>query len=199
VSQPVPSGCLTGLVLAGGKSTRMGTDKATLRLHGERLIDRAVWVLQACCAEVLVASGDGVRLTGLSVPQIPDAVPDAGPLGGLVAGLDAAAHRLVAVVAVDMPNADARVLKRLADSWGGQAAVVPRMNRRIQPLHAIWAKAAARDLRVFLDHGGRAVAAAVERCGALIIDADGWGPFAWNVNRPEDLTDRGTPPAAQGM
>ncbi len=178
---------MTGLVLAGGKSARMGTDKAVLRLHGERLVDRAVRVLQACCAQVLVASGDGVRLTGLAVPQIADAVPDAGPLGGLVAGLEAATYDLVAVVAVDMPDADAGVLRRLADRWDGQAAVVPRADGRLQPLHAVWAKAAAPDLRALLDHGERSVTAAAERLGALVIDADGWGPFAWNLNRPEDL------------
>ncbi len=166
----------------------MGGDKATLRLHGERLVDRAVRVLQACCAQVLVASGDGQRLSSLDVPQIADAVPDAGPLGGLVAGLEAAAHDLVAVVAVDMPEADAGVLRRLADRWDGRAAaVVPRTGGRLQPLHAVWAKAAAPDLRALLDHGERSVTAAAERLGALVVDADGWGPFARNVNRPEDL------------
>jgi molybdenum cofactor guanylyltransferase len=179
---------VTGLVLAGGKSVRMGTDKATLRWDGERLVDRAVGVLQVCCAQVLVASGDGVRLTGLPVPQVADAVHDAGPLGGLVAGLEAAAHDLVAVVAVDMPGADAGVLRRLAERWDGQAAVVPRTGRRLQPLHAVWAKTAAPDLRALLDHGERSVTAAAERLGALVVDADGWGPFARNVNRPEDLT-----------
>lgn len=182
---------MTGLVLAGGKSTRMGADKATLRWHGERLVDRAVRVLQACCAEVLVASGDGQRLTGLSVPQIADAVPDAGPLGGLVAGLQAAAHELVAVVAVDMPHADAGVLRRLADRWDGQAAVVPRTGARLQPLHAVWSRAAEPHLRALLDHGERSVTTAAERLGALLVDAGAWGPFAQNINRPEDLAQHG--------
>lgn len=181
---------VTGLVLAGGKSARMGTDKAVLRLQGERLVDRAVRVLQGCCAEVLVASGDGARLAGLPVPQIADAMPEAGPLGGLVAGLETAAHDLVAVIAVDMPGADAGVLRRLAGRWDGQAAVVPRTAGRLQPLHAVWAKAAAPDLRALLDHGERSVTAAAERLGALIVDADAWGPFARNVNRPEDLAER---------
>lgn len=165
----------------------MGTDKATLRVRGERLVDRTVRILQGCCAEVLVASGDGVRLAGLDVPQIADAMPGAGPLGGLVAGLEAATYDLVAVVAVDMPDADAGVLRRLADRWDGQAAVVPRAGGRLQPLHAVWAKSAAPELRALLDRGERSVTAAAERLGALVIDADGWGPFARNINRPEDV------------
>ncbi len=165
----------------------MGTDKAILRLDGERLVDRAIRMLQGCCAEIFVASGDGRRLNGLDVSQIADAVPDVGPLGGLVAGLQAAVHDLVAVVAVDMPDADAEVFKRLADCWNGQAAVVPRTGGRLQPLHAVWAKDAASDLRALLHHGERSITVAAERLGALVIDADEWGPFAVNVNRPEHL------------
>src|ERR671916_2240113 len=89
---------LSGLVLAGGRSRRMGADKAILHVDCERLIDRTVRILQSCCAEVLVASGDGRRLSGLEVSQIADAMADTGPLGGLVAGLQVAAHDLVAVV-----------------------------------------------------------------------------------------------------
>jgi molybdopterin-guanine dinucleotide biosynthesis protein A len=181
---------LSGVVLAGGRSTRMGREKATLRIDGERLVDRAVRILRTCCHEVLVASGDGARLGGLEVPQVADAVPDAGPLGGLVAGLEAAAHDLVAVVAVDMPNADPVVLRGLARRWSGQAAVIPRSGGRLQPLHAVWSRSAAHDLRVLLSRGERSVTAVAELLGALVVDADGWGPFARNVNRPEDLAEQ---------
>jgi molybdenum cofactor guanylyltransferase len=165
----------------------MGTDKATLRIGGERLVDRCVRVLGACCAEVLVASGDGARLGGLDVPQIADAMPGAGPLGGLLAGLEAAAHDLVAVIAVDMPHADPGVLRRLAAQWNGQAAVIPWAQGRVQPLHAVWSRATACDLRAVLGRGERSVIATAERLDALVINADGWGPFATNLNRPEDL------------
>ncbi|MGH8908406.1 MAG: molybdenum cofactor guanylyltransferase [Egibacteraceae bacterium] len=227
---------LTGLVLAGGRSRRMGTDKALLPYRGERLVDRAVRILRTCCAEVLVApgellvasadgapaasgegalvapgegapaacgvpatsghalvaSGEGARLGGLDALQVADAVPGAGPLGGLVAGLEAAAYDLVAVLAVDMPYADPTVLQRLAAQWGGEAAVIPRTGGRLQPLHAVWARAAAPDLRALLTEGERSVTAAAERLGALVVDADAWGPFAFNMNRPEDL-----PPGAR--
>lgn len=184
---------LTGLLLAGGRSTRMGTDKATLLVDGMSLAERAALALRACCDRVLVASGDGHRLAHLGLPQVADAVPGAGPLGGLVAGLEAAGTPLVAVAAVDHPNVSAEVLRALATVWDGQAAVVPEVRGRLQPLHAVWARASAPALAARLGRGERTVTLAAEALGALVVGADVWGPidpearFARNVNTPEDL------------
>lgn len=185
---------LSGVVLAGGASTRMGRDKATVRIDGMRLVDRAVSALQECCAEVLVASGGRRRLAHLSVPQIADAQPGAGPLAGLVAGLETARHPLVAVVAVDHPWPSATLLQHLAAQWEGEAAVVPSVGGRLQPLHAVWARRSAVALRLLLAGGVLGVTGAAVRLGARIVEEDDWtaatgGDAAWalNVNRPGDL------------
>src|SRR6266542_3037884 len=116
---------MTGLLLAGGRSTRMGSDKAMMDFEGEPLAERVLRVLRAVSNAVLVASGDGERLSALGVRQVADAIPDAGPLGGIVAGLEAATTELVAVLAVDMPYASPAVLQLLAARWDGTDAVVP--------------------------------------------------------------------------
>jgi molybdopterin-guanine dinucleotide biosynthesis protein A len=72
---------LTGLMLAGGRSRRMGVDKASFVFDGQRLGTRVARVLGAVCDEILVASGDGERLAWLGLPQVADAEPDRGPLG----------------------------------------------------------------------------------------------------------------------
>ncbi|MDP8977916.1 MAG: molybdenum cofactor guanylyltransferase, partial [Actinomycetota bacterium] len=128
---------MTGLVLAGGDSTRMGRDKALLRLGGRTLVERAVAVLADCCDPVLVASGDGRRLPGPGVEQVADR-SGAGPLAGILGGLERSPHPLVAVVAVDMPYASAAVLRALAAQWRGEPAVVPSVAGRLEPLHAVW-------------------------------------------------------------
>lgn len=183
---------LSGVVLAGGASRRMGADKAVLVSDGVRAVDRAVALLasqppgadgQPLCDDVVVASGDGARLDALAVPQVPDAVVGAGPLGGIVAALEGARHELVAVLAVDLPDASADVLRLLADRWAGEVAVVPRTaDGRLQPLHAVWARTAAPALRARLDRGERGVVAACEALGAAVVDVE--GPYARNRNHP---------------
>lgn len=186
---------VSGLVLAGGASRRMGTDKAMIDVAGETLAARAVRTLRALCGEVLVASGDGVRLAGVGDRQLADALPDAGPLAGVVAGLDAAAHELVAVTAVDMPYASSAILSLLVRLGGGHRAAVPRADGFLQPLHAVYPRSAAGPLRALLEGGERSVTAAVRALRPRVVephewaDADPTGRFAWNVNGPDDLPD----------
>lgn len=182
---------MTGIVLAGGRSRRMGRDKALLEWDGEPLVERVARLLAECCVEVLVASGDGDRLG--RPDEIGDALPDSGPLGGVVAGLERAAHSLVAVVAVDMPHASPEVLRVLARALRDAPAVVPVVDGRTQPLHAIYRKEAAPRLRKLLESGERSVVRAVELLGGREAGPEVWGAtdpegrFARNVNRPEDL------------
>ncbi len=200
---PLPP--LTGLVLAGGASTRMGTDKAWLVVEGRPLVCRAVAVLGEICDEVLVASGDGRRLGGVGTRQVADVVPDTGPLAGVLAGLEASRNPMVAVVAVDMPFASPAVLALLAGlaATGTHAVVAPVTDGRLQPLHAVWATRAAEALRRRLCTGQRSVTAAavaigVHRvCEQLWRPADPSGRFAHNLNHPGDLPwSIATPPPA---
>lgn len=184
---------LTGLVLAGGASRRMGRDKAVMVHEGERLVDRAVRVLLDVCDEVLVASGDGGRLD-VAVPQVADVLAGAGPLAGLVAGLGAAASPTVAVVAVDAPSIDVAVLLRCAERIGDAPACLPEVDGVPQPLHAVWAAAAAGQARAALERGERSPRRLARSLGAVVLREDEWrdvaragGRFAVSWNRPEDV------------
>lgn len=182
---------MTGLVLAGGQARRMGGDKATLVVEGRRLIDRAIEVLQSVCGEVVVAARDR-PLEGLDVSVLQDAQGE-GPLAGIVAGLCWAKTPLVAVLAVDMPRASAAVFDRLAAAHRDEPAVAPRAGGVVQPLHAVYATAAAGRFAALLASGERSPQAALQRLGALVLepadyDPDGdAGQFWANVNSPADL------------
>jgi molybdopterin-guanine dinucleotide biosynthesis protein A len=171
----------------------MGTDKALMEFQGEPLAQRVLRALRAVCDHVLVASGDGSRLGSLGVPQVADVVTDAGPLGGIMAGLEAAATDLVAVVAVDMPFASAEVLRLLAERWDGQDAVVPATDRGPEPLHAVYSRSAAATLRQQLESGVFTMHRVLERIQTLVVGEQDWrvadpsGRFAVNVNLPGDL------------
>ena len=103
---------LTGLVLAGGASQRMGRDKAFLELGGRSLIEIVVERMASVCAEVLIVAGDARPYTALKVPVIEDRFPGVGVLGGLHAGLEAASHNLTLVVGCDMPFLNPDLLRR---------------------------------------------------------------------------------------
>lgn len=178
---------LTGVVLAGGASTRMGRDKATLAVGGQRLVDRAIATLEPICVRVVVAAGSR-RLTNVDVEQIDDGEGE-GPLAGIVAGLRAAQTPLAAVIAVDMPAASPALLRMLAHRWRGEPAVVPRSPRGMEPLHAVYATDAEPAFSGELAARQYAVREAVVRLGAAIIPAgeDVYGDFARNLNAPADL------------
>lgn len=188
---------LDGVVLAGGRSHRMGTDKALLTIGGERLVDRAARRLAPVCNRVVVASGER-QLEDLTVPQVADEVADAGPLAGLCAGLRWVSERpgaaaLCAVVAVDLPDASPAVLLALARAWQGGPGVVPVVAGARQPLHAVYAPTTAAAFALQLAAGERSPRRVGRRLGVQEAAFEVWGEadpqarFARNLNRPEDL------------
>jgi len=171
----------------------MGEDKAALIIDGERLAARVARVLATIANLTIVASGDGKRLAWLGLPQVADIEREEGPLAGIVAGLEAATTPYVAVVAVDMPNASAPVLRLLAERASGHDAAVPRTDEGLQPLHAVYATAATSRLRSSFESGVRSVRRALGALDVVVVEPDEWsfadpaGTFAGNINRPEDL------------
>src|SRR3972149_6701536 len=104
---------LSGIVLAGGRSRRLRTDKTKLIFDDRLLLQIIVERLAPVCSEVIIArgyrsDGDGPRLP---VRFVEDAVPGAGPLAGVQAGLSAAANELALVVACDMPFLNPHLLE----------------------------------------------------------------------------------------
>lgn len=192
---PTPDGpaALTGLVLAGGQSRRMGTDKAQLRLAGERLVDRALRRLAERCDQLIVASGDGRRLD-VDVPQVADEAGVEGPLAGLIAGLAASPSEDVAVVAVDAPHLDVDVLDLCRRLRGGAPVSAPVVDGVPQPLHAVWARAALDELRTAASAGERSPRHLIGQLGGRLITPAAWAPvardgaaFAVSWNHPGDL------------
>lgn len=131
----------SGAVLAGGRSTRMGTDKAFLRIGHEVLIERQLRCLrESGAAELLLSGRRSADYSQFQTKVVYDEEPDAGPLAGLAAVLDAAANPFVLVLAVDMPTmTPAMLAKILARCWENSGCV-PIQGARIEPLAAAYPK-----------------------------------------------------------
>ena len=127
---------VTGIVLAGGASRRMGRDKAFLTLGGRSLIQIVIDHLAKVCAEVLVVASDMRPYAGIGTRLVTDRYRQVGVLGGLHAGLSAARGELALVVGCDMPFLDPALLRAFIGWAHGFDAVVLKRGEYVEPLHA---------------------------------------------------------------
>jgi len=191
---PAPQPALAGVVLCGGRSLRMGVDKATIDVGGVTLLERAVTRLRAACDPVLIAPGDKSHAAGADASVV-DATPGAGPLGGLVAALRASPHHLLAVVAVDLPWLDAALLRLLAARIGTHGAAVCETDRGPQPLHAVYARTALDAAEDALRSPDRSLRGLLDRIRTLRVAEHEWRAagiserFTRNLNTPADLAE----------
>src|SRR5881396_49237 len=119
---------VTGVIQAGGKSTRMGgAPKALLELGGRRIIERVVTVVRAVVDDVLLVTNTPELYAFLDLPMVPDVFPDHGSLGGLYSGLAAARGDAAFTVACDMPFLHAEVARLVVARAPEADVVIPRV------------------------------------------------------------------------
>jgi molybdopterin-guanine dinucleotide biosynthesis protein A len=126
-------------LLAGGRSSRMGRDKAFLEIDGVPLWQRQLRTLQELDPSEIFVAGPAQQEwmeTGLKI--VADAVYDSGPLGGLVALLRRSRTEQLLVLAVDLPNMTSQFLKELLTDCPKTGGIVPKRNKRFEPLAAIY-------------------------------------------------------------
>ena len=184
-----------GVVLAGGKSSRMGRDKASLLLAGEPLLRRVVERLRQATGDVLVVGPVELEELVPGLRVVPDAQAGGGPLGGLVTALQSASTSRVFVVGCDMPFVRpalvAAIIER-AQTEPALDAVVLRTDRGIEPLHAVYARSCLHIAAEQLQRGDRSLLRLVQRLRvgemgpAEAAPYDPLGLSSYNVNSPED-------------
>ncbi len=194
---------LPGVILAGGRATRMGGgDKGLRRIGEQRLIDHVIARLGGQCDPLAInANGDPARWVAFGLPVLPDGIAGhPGPLAGVLAGLDWAAGigaEAIVTAAADTPFFPLDLAARLRASAGASGlclAASPDGDGRMarQPTFGLWPVALRHDLRAALEEGLRKIVLWTDRHGAGVAAFDGSDPF-FNVNTPEDLAQ------AEGM
>jgi molybdopterin-guanine dinucleotide biosynthesis protein A len=182
-----------GFVLAGGRSSRMGTDKALLRMEGETLAERAVRKLHAVCAEVAIAGGSA-ELARFA-PVIMDGEPGRGPLAGIIAALAQSRFEWNLFLAVDVPFIPVEALRQLLAQTNDEVvSVMAEVDGQKHPLCAAYARRALPTLRHELARGNGKVTTAIAAAGPVhyvAFEQEGW--FR-NLNTPEEFAAAGPPP-----
>src|SRR5712691_4615319 len=181
------------IVLAGGKSSRMGRPKAWLPFHGQPMLTRVLDRLAPLFEERVVVRAPGQELPDVEARFVEDEQPGLGPVAGLAVGLAAVTRPLAFVVSCDAPFVDPRVVEHLvARCQPPYAAVVPLWEGRLQPLHAVYRADNAPILRRLLAAGRRrpvdlfAEVPTLELPEAEIRAMDPDGLTFMNTNTPED-------------
>lgn len=183
---------VAAFILSGGKSSRMGSDKAFLELGGKPLIARAVELVRQVTDQVRIV-GDPQKFAAFA-PTVSDILVDRGPLGGIHAALASGPAELNLILAVDLPFLNCRLLKYLlAEAESSHATVtVPRSNGYYQPLCAVYRPE-------FAELAERALAEGKNKIDALFsevklraisqddLNANGFAAGLFrNLNTPED-------------
>lgn len=193
---PVRSGLLPqGVILAGGKSRRLGQDKAWLTFFGQPLLCRVADVLSQITGSVLV-SGRNPAVFGLDAPWLPDAILDQGPAGGILTVLTAVGRSCL-VVSCDLPFLDEDTLSRLVEAWRGRGPDVLMTSYRmvetgyLESLVAIYEPEAIPLMRACLAREERRLSAMFPEHRRLHLDYHQTDPNEarafFNVNAPPDL------------
>ena len=132
---------VTGVIQAGGKSTRMGGEpKALLEVGGRRIIERVLAAIAPAVDDVLIVTNTPDLYAFLERPMIPDAFPDHGSLGGIFSGLAAANGDAIFTVACDMPFLHPAVARLVVSRAGEADVVIPRVGDMLETMHASYAK-----------------------------------------------------------
>ncbi len=187
---------VAAVVLAGGRSTRMGADKATVPFCGRRMIDVVIERLRGLTDEVVVCARERGTLEPILVPVVEDTEAYAGPLPALVAGIRAAGTPRVVAVACDMPFLNVPLLAHLTGALDEETdAVVPVTADGPQPLHAAYGDCAVEPLLAALAAGERSLRGALERLRVRWVGEEVWrgidptGRSFQNVNTPDELAE----------
>ncbi len=132
---------VVGVVLAGGRSSRFGRDKALLEIGGQTLLQRSVVSVRDACGEALIVGPPERGQQAPGTPVVQDEIPGIGPLGGIATALRARSGRSALVVAVDMPFLSVPLLRHLVELAGEADVVLPVVGGRGQQLHAVYGPA----------------------------------------------------------
>lgn len=185
----------TAIILAGGKSSRLGFDKQLLQFNGEYLIDMLLKLLAPVFQELIVVSNTPELHSARPCRVVSDSFIGKGPLGGLHAGLHAASFEVCYLTACDMPwisTSYIRYLLEFQKAHPGTEAVVTRLGDMLEPLNGLYCKALEPPIETLLGEHRRKMTALLDTAQTLYVPesialrySPDWVMFD-NINTPED-------------
>ena len=187
---------ITGIILVGGKSSRMGRDKAFLQVEGTPIFERVLRVFRQSLEPILLIGDRQERFSGYGLPVLPDIYPGSA-LGGVYTGLYHASTEYVFVASCDLPFPNLGILRYLCSLRHGFDAVVLSTDKGYEPLFALYSKNCLEPQKALLESGNCCAFAYYPQVRVRYVpyrelahlDPDGKAFF--NVNTPEQFAQTG--------
>ena len=187
---------MTGVILAGGESTRMGKNKAFIEIKGLSIIDRTISLFKEIFDDVLLVTNTPLDYIHLNVRIVTDIIPGKGSLGGIYSGLFFSPSPKAFFVGCDMPFLDRRVIQYFLSLVETADIVVQRTRDYWQPLHAIYPRKLLKPIERLLQHGELKIIKLIQAYRGMKVrevTSEELAPFdpdlhtLSNVNTPEEL------------
>ncbi len=131
---------VTGIILAGGKSTRYGRNKALVDMDGLSMIERVISVMRAVFQNVIVITNTPDDYAHLGLPMYGDLIKGLGPIGGVYTGLSVITNEAGFFVACDMPLLNKELIQYIIEKRDRFDVVVPRVSGMVEALHALYGR-----------------------------------------------------------
>ena len=184
---------LTGIILSGGKSIRMGENKAFIKIEGSPIIQRIQTLFERLFDEIIIVTHQKELFSNLDAKIYSDLIPHRGVLGGLYTGLFFSSFTFSFCVACDMPFLNESVIKYLMKNIENSDIVVPKTRDGLHPLHAIYSKNCIDPIKKMIDQGKYRVVDFYPMVKVKTIDENEFVSLDpnresfINVNTPEEL------------
>lgn len=184
---------IAGVILAGGRSSRYGVNKAFVQIEGVSLIERAVRSLRRVFERIILITNTPEEHHFMGLPMHEDLVKGLGPMGGIYTGLEKISEEAGFFVACDMPFINPRLVRYMTQIGKGFDAVVPRVGWMLEPLHALYTRDCLPAIRGLIDSNEYQIVKAFPKIRVRYVDeeeirsVDRELKSFLNINRPEDL------------
>ncbi len=177
----------TAIILAGGKSRRMGMDKSLIKIDGQPLIQKLYQEISPSFNEIIISSNEKEKYSFLNLPVIEDEEKDRGPLMGIYSCLKATSNENNFVIACDIPNINSEFINNIIQESESFDALIPRHeDGKIEPLFAVYKKSLLPKIKEILDSGLNKISHLFEKCNTAYIKMDNSGWY-FNLNTEKDL------------
>lgn len=153
---------MTGAILAGGMSRRMGANKALIKINDETIIQRTVRIFKDIFNETIIIANEPLLYQGLSTRVYADIHKDTGSLGGIYTALSLSAGSHVFVAACDMPFINKNAIQKVIENPAGDA-VIPFIQGRFHPMHALYSKSCMRQIEALIKEKDLRLSSLIEK------------------------------------
>ncbi|MFF2447311.1 molybdenum cofactor guanylyltransferase [Neobacillus sp. NPDC058068] len=185
------------IILAGGKSSRMGTNKALLKINEKTTIERTRDALKLLFDDIILVTNEPETYEFLEMKMTSDQYPGMGPLAGIHAGLTASDYDVNFIVACDMPFVSVELAEALVHSCGHYDAVIPVIHGKQQPLFAVFHKKIAGEAATCIEEGSLRMKHLLDRLNVLYVTESELQTYSqhdlervfFNMNRPNEYED----------